>query len=220
MMMVRLGLADAFLSGLGYEYIAVLRPALQLIGTRPGVRSVAGVFIVVVRERLYLIADGLVNIHPDVETLAETAVLTADFACQLDLEPHIAMLSFSNFGSVRHPDAETVRRATEIVRARRPDLCVDGEVQVDVALSRERMEERYPFSRVRDANVLIFPNLDASNAAFKLLQHFGEAEVIGPLVLGMAHSVHPLQPAADVTGIVRMAALAVVDAQWLSASHR
>jgi malate dehydrogenase (oxaloacetate-decarboxylating)(NADP+) len=219
MMMVRLGLADAFLSGLGYEYIAVLRPALQLIGTRPGVRSVAGVFIVVVRERLYLIADGLVNIHPDAETMAETAVLTADFACQLDLEPRIAMLSFSNFGSVRHPDAEMVRRATEIVRARRPDLCVDGEVQVDIALSRERMDERYPFSRIRDANVLIFPNLDASNAAFKLLQHFGEAEVIGPLMLGMGHSVHALQPASDVTGIVRMAALAVVDAQWLSASH-
>jgi malate dehydrogenase (oxaloacetate-decarboxylating)(NADP+) len=216
MMMVRLGLADAFLSGLTYEYPAVLRPALQLIGTRPGVRSVAGVFIIVARERLYLIADGLVNIDPDAETMAEAAILTADFARQLDVEPRIAMLSFSNFGSVRHPDAEKVRRATGIVSERRPDLCVDGEVQVDVALSGEIMAERYPFSRLRDANVLIFPNLDASNAAFKVLAHFGEAEVIGPLVLGMARSVHPMQPASDVTDVVRMAALAVVDAQWLS----
>jgi malate dehydrogenase (oxaloacetate-decarboxylating)(NADP+) len=220
MMMVRLGLADAFLSGLTYDYPTVLRPALQLIGTRPGVRSVAGVFIVVVRERLYLIADALVTINPDAATMAEAATLTAGFARQLDLEPRIAMLSFSNFGSVQHPDAAKVRQAMEIVRAQRPDLCVDGEVQVDVALSDALMEERYPFSRIRDANVLIFPNLDASNAAFKLLQHFGEAEVIGPLVLGMSRSVHPLQPAAGVAGIVRMAALAVVDAQWLSETTR
>jgi malate dehydrogenase (oxaloacetate-decarboxylating)(NADP+) len=174
---------------------------------------VAGVFIVISQERAHFFADGLVNIDPGPQELAEIAILTADFAQELDIEPHIAMLSFSNFGAVRHPEAEKMRKAVQIVRERRPDLCIDGEMQADTALSAEIASERYPFSRVRDANVLIFANLDAATSAFKLLSRLGDADVIGPVLVGMNRSVHPLHPGAEVRDIIRMTALAAVEAQ-------
>ena len=213
MMMVELGDADALLSGLTYDYPAIIRPALQLIGTRPGVRIAAGVYLVIARERAYFFADALVNIEPGSEELADIAILTADFALGLDIEPHIGMISFSNFGSVQHPAAEKVRKAVQLVQERRPDLNVDGEMQADTALSAQIVEERYPFSKVRNANVLIFPNLDAATSCYKVLGRMGEAEIIGPVLLGTNRSVHALQPASEVRDIQRMTTLAVVEAQ-------
>ena len=169
--------------------------------------------MVIARDRAYFLADGLVNIDPGPQELADIAILTADFAQGLDIEPHIALLSFSNFGTVRHPQTDKVRRAVQIVHERRPDLNVDGEMQADTAISRAIADERYPFSAVRDANVLIFPNLDAANTSHKLLSALGHVDVIGPALLGLNRSVHPLQPTSGVTDILRMTALAVVQAQ-------
>jgi len=213
MMMVQQGDGDAFLSGMTYEYPEVIRPALQIFRTRPGVRKAAGAYVVLVRDDAFVFSDATVNIEPTTEDLAEIAVLAADFAAKLNLTPRVAMLSFSNFGSVRHPLADKVRCAAELVRARRPDLVVDGEMQADVALVPELIEERFPFSRVKQANVLIFPDLEAANVAYKLLRRLGGAQTIGPILLGVGAPVHVLQAGDDVDEVVSIAAVAVTDAQ-------
>jgi malate dehydrogenase (oxaloacetate-decarboxylating)(NADP+) len=212
MMMVKTGDADTFLSGLTYEYPQVIRPALQIFHTRAGFRQVSGVYIVIVHDKVYLFTDATVNIDPTAEHLAEIASLAADFAKQLDLSPRVAMLSFSNFGSVPHPMSEKVRKATELIKAKRPDLIVDGEVQADVAVNSAMMEERFPFSAVREANVLVFPDLQSANIAYKLLHHLGNVQVIGPVLLGMGAPVHVLQAGDDVNEIESIAAVAVMDA--------
>jgi malate dehydrogenase (oxaloacetate-decarboxylating)(NADP+) len=212
-MMVQMGDADAFVSGLTHNYPEIIRPALQIVATAQGVRKVAGLYIMIVRDRVHFFSDATVNIDPSAEDLAEIASLAADAACRFDVQPRIAMLSFSNFGSTRHPFAEKARRAVEILRERRPDLVVDGEMMADTAVVPEIIDELYPFSQVRDANVLIFPNLEAANVAYKLLQRLGGAETIGPVLLGMGKPVHVLQRGDEVRNIVNMAALAVVDAQ-------
>ncbi len=212
-MMVEMGDADAFISGLTYDYPSVIRPALQIVHTKPGVHRAAGLYIMIVRDKVYFFTDATVNIEPTSEDLAEIAILAADLAREFDIEPRIAMLSFSNFGSTKHPLAEKVKKAVELVRARRPDLAVDGEMQADTAVVPEIIEQRYPFSRVKDANVLVFPDLEAANVAYKLLARLGGAEAIGPVLLGMGKPVHVLQTGDEVKDIVRIAALAVVDAQ-------
>ncbi len=211
-MMVKMGDADAALSGLVHHYPDVIRPALQIHHTAPGTRLVAGVYIMIVNDRPYLFTDATVNIEPSSEDLADIACLAANFARRLGLEPRVAMLSFSNFGSTRHPLAEKVRRAVELVRQRCPDLAVDGEMQADTAVVPEIIDERFPFSQVRDANVLVFPSLDAANVAYKLLARLGGAETIGPILLGMGAPVHVLQAGDDVRDIVDIAAIAVMDA--------
>ena len=213
MMMVHQGEADAFLSGLTYEYPEVIRPALQIFHTQPGVRKAAGAYVMLVRDKVYIFSDATVNIEPDAEDLAEIALLAAGLATRLSLTPRVAMLSFSNFGSVRHPLAEKVRRAVELVRARRPDLVIDGEMQADVAVTPELIENRFSFSRVKGANVLIFPDLEAANVAYKLLRRLGGARTIGPILLGVGAPVHVLQAGDDVDEIVSIAAVAVTDAQ-------
>jgi malate dehydrogenase (oxaloacetate-decarboxylating)(NADP+) len=212
-MMVRMGDADAFVSGLTFTYADVIRPALQIFHTRPGARRTAGLYLMIVEERLYIFTDATVNIEPSAEDLAEIACLAADFARELEIEPRVAMLSFSNFGSTNHPLAEKVRRAVEIVRAMRPDLAIDGEMQADTAVVPEIIEERYPFSRVKDANVLVFPSLESANVAYKLLARLGKAQAIGPILLGLGAPVHVLQTGDDVADIVHVAAVAVMDAQ-------
>ncbi len=214
-MMVYMGDADAYISGLTYHYPDVLRPALQIIKTRPGVSKVAGLYMMVLKDRVLFFTDATVNIEPTAEDLAEIAILAAELAKKFDIEPRIAMLSFSNFGSVRHPLAEKVRRAVEIVRQRRPDLKVDGEMQADTAVVPEIVEQNYPFSRVKDANVLVFPDLEAANVAYKLLARLGGAEAIGPILMGMGKAVHVLQMGDEVKDIVNITAIAVVDAQEL-----
>ena len=193
LMMVRTGMAEAFISGLTQEYPAIMRPALQIFGTTPGARVASGVYLMIVEDRSYFFTDTTVNINPDAETLADIAILGADFAKTLDIEPRVAMLSFSNFGSTPHPLSHKVRDAVELVRARRPDLAVDGEMQADSAVVDAIVNERYPFSEVRDANVLVFPDLGAANIAYKLLDRLGAVEAIGPVLLGMGAPVHVLQ---------------------------
>ena len=213
LMMVKQGDADAFVSGLTYEYPQVIRPALQVFHTRPGVGRAAGAYVVIIKDKTYVFSDATVNIDPTAEDLAEIAILAAEFAGRLGLTPRVAMLSFSNFGSVQHPLSAKMRRATELVRARRPDLTVDGEMQADVALVPELIESRFPFSQVKGANVLIFPDLQAANVAYKLLQRLGGAETIGPILLGVNASVHVLQAGDDVDEVVSIAAVAAMDAQ-------
>ncbi len=211
-MMVKMGDADAFISGLTYEYPDVIRPALRIHHTAPGVARAAGVYIMIVEDRVYLFTDATVNIDPTAEDLAEIACLSADFARQLEIEPRVAFLSFSNFGSTPHPLSEKVRKAVELTKARRPDLMVDGEMQADTAVVPEIIEERYPFSAVKDANVLVFPSLESANIAYKLLARLGKAKAIGPILLGLGAPVHVLQTGDDVNAIVQIASVAVMDA--------
>jgi malate dehydrogenase (oxaloacetate-decarboxylating)(NADP+) len=213
LMMVKQGDADAFVSGLTHDYPAVIRPALQIHHTSPDVHRAAGVYIMIVNEKVYLFTDATVNIEPNAEDLSEIACMAADFAAQLGLNPRVAMLSFSNFGSTPHPLSDKVRRAVELVKSKRPDLAVDGEMQADTAVVAGIIEDRYPFSSVKDANVLVFPSLESANIAYKLLHRLGNAQMIGPVLLGIGAPVHVLQTGDDVRNIVNIAAMAVMDAE-------
>ncbi|MCY4145334.1 MAG: NADP-dependent malic enzyme [Chloroflexi bacterium] len=211
-LMVKNADADAMVSGLTYEYPDVIRPALQVFGTRAGATRAAGVYLMVIAGRSYLFTDATVNIDPDAETLSEIAILANDFAATLGFAPRVAMLSFSNFGATPHPHSDKVRQAVQLVRDKRDDIQVDGEMQADTAVVSDIIEQRYPFSRVRDANVLVFPNLDAANSSYKLLSRLTNAEAIGPILLGMGAPVHVLQAGDDVEEIVAIAAVAAMDA--------
>jgi malate dehydrogenase (oxaloacetate-decarboxylating)(NADP+) len=210
-LMVKMGDADAFVSGLTYDYPDVIRPSLQIHHTAKGASRAAGVYIMIVEDQVYLFTDATVNIEPTAEDLAEIASLAADFAKQLELDPRVAFLSFSNFGSTPHPLSDKVQRAVELTKARRPDLKVDGEMQADTAVVADIIEHRYPFSAVKDANVLVFPSLESANIAYKLLARLGKAKAIGPILLGMGAPVHVLQTGDDVNAIVQIASVAVMD---------
>jgi malate dehydrogenase (oxaloacetate-decarboxylating)(NADP+) len=212
LLMVKMGDADAFVSGLTYDYPEVIRPALQIHHTAKGMARAAGVYIMIVDDRVYLFTDATVNIEPTAEDLADIASLAADFARRLEIDPRVAFLSFSNFGSTPHPLSDKVRRAVDLIKSRRPELIVDGEMQADTAVESLIMEERYPFSKVKDANVLVFPSLESANIAYKLLAHLGKAKAIGPILLGMGAPVHVLQTGDDVNAIVQIASVAVMDA--------
>ncbi len=211
-MMVECGDADAFLAGLAYNYPDVLRPALQCVGAQQG-RWVSGVYMMLAQDRKIFFTDATVLIDPTAEQLAAIALNAADLAERFGLTPRIAMLSFSNFGSTPHPQQEKVQRATELVRQQRPDLEIDGEMQADVAVSPELMQRHYPFSRVQNANVLVFPDLSAANAAYKLLRELGGAEAIGPILVGMQKPIQVLATGAEVRDIFNMTTLAVIEAQ-------
>jgi malate dehydrogenase (oxaloacetate-decarboxylating)(NADP+) len=218
-MMVKMGDADAFVSGLTADYPDVIRPALQIHHTAGGAARAAGVYIMVVEDRVYLFTDATVNIEPTAEDLAEIACLAANFARRLELEPRVAFLSFSNFGSTPHPLSNKVRKAVELVRQRCPDFPFDGEMQADTAVVSEIVEERYPFSAVKDANVLVFPSLESANIAYKLVARLGKAKAIGPILLGMGAPVHVLQTGDEVNNIVQIAAVAVMDAMGRESSR-
>ncbi len=211
-LMVKIGDADAFVSGLTYDYPEVIRPSLQIHHTAKGAARAAGVYIMIVEDRVYLFTDATVNIEPTAEDLSEIACLAADFAKRLEINPRVAFLSFSNFGSTPHPLSNKVRRAVELTKSRRPDLPVDGEMQADTAVVEEIIDNRYPFSAVKDANVLVFPSLESANIAYKLLARLGKAKPIGPILLGMGAPVHVLQTGDDVNAIVQIASVAVMDA--------
>jgi malate dehydrogenase (oxaloacetate-decarboxylating)(NADP+) len=210
-LMVKMGDADAFISGLTYDYPEVIRPSLQIHHTATGATRAAGVYIMIVEDRVYLFTDATVNIEPTAEDLAEIACLAADFAKRLEIDPRVAFLSFSNFGSTPHPLSDKVQRAVELTKLRRPDLQVDGEMQADTAVVAEIVEDRYPFSTVKDANVLVFPSLESANIAYKLLARLGKAKAIGPILLGMGAPIHVLQTGDDVNAIVQIASVAVMD---------
>ena len=213
LLMLRAGRVDALVAGEEIDYPDAIRPALEVIGSEPGRRHVSGIYMMIFRQQTFFFADTTVNIDPDPETLAEIATATAGFVTRLGIEPRIAMLSFSNFGSVKHPAATKVQQAVALLHERAPELQVDGEMQADTAVVERILTRVYPFSRLRGpANVLIFPDLDAANIAYKLLARLGQAQAIGPILVGMDRPVHVLQRLSEVPDIVNMAVIAAVDA--------
>ena len=216
-MMVRHGDADGLVSGVTRHYSDSIRPVLQIIKARDGVRRVVGVFLLTFRNRSFFLADTTVNVEPDAEGLAETAILAAEAAARFGITPRVAMLSFSNFGSVDHRLVKLVQEATRLLRVRAPGLIVDGEMQADTAVTPSVAATHFPFSEIKgDANVLVFPDLTSGNIAYKLLHRLGGAEVVGPILVGARKPVHILHQASEVRDIVNLTAIAVADAQELS----
>ena len=207
-MMVTEGHADGMVCGLGASFPDTLRPVLQAVGVAPDRQRVAGVHLMIVRNDIFFLTDTTLTLDPTPEQLAENACATADFAAGFDLEPRIAMLSFSNFGSVRNERSEKVRRATELVRTWRPDLMVEGEIHADVALMPEMRANLYPFAQLTGrANVLVFPSLEAGNIAQKVMQCAGAQATVGPVLLGLNYPVNIVAPYASVADVVMTAAL-------------
>ena len=213
-LMVALGDADALVGGITQHYPDTIRPGLEVIQVREGLRKVSGLYLMITQRGIYFFADATVNIEPSAEDLAEIAISAAETAERFNVKPRVAMLSFSNFGSTPHPLADKVRRAVELVKERAPHLMIDGEMQAETAVTPEIIEHTYPFSSLKGgANVLVFPNLEAGNVAYMLLKRLGGAEAIGPILMGLSKPVHVLQRGAEVNDIVNVAAIAVVDAQ-------
>lgn len=219
--MVERGRADAFVSGQTKEYPKIIRPALHIIGTAPGVRRVAGMYIVNSPRGAYFFADTTVNLDPSASDLVDIIGLTARMVRFFDIEPRVAVLSYSNFGSTRSPEAEKCAEAVRLAKEAYPELTIDGELQGNIAVNQALLRENYPFSDLAgdSANTLIFPNLAAGNIAYKLLHEIGGAEIIGPVLMGMARPVQVLQLGSSAREIVNMAALAVVEAQKPAGPH-
>jgi malate dehydrogenase (oxaloacetate-decarboxylating)(NADP+) len=214
-MMVETGQADALISGQTRKYADILRPALYIIGTQEEVTHVAGMYIMVTKRGPVFFADTTINVNPTAEELVEITLLTAKAVQQFNMKPRIAMVSFSNFGSSKDPQAKKVMQAVKMLHDKFPGLIVDGEMQANFAFNTQLVADNFPFSELgkEGANTLIFPNLDSGNIAYKLLQEMGAAEAIGPILLGMKKPVHILQLGSSVREIVNMVTIAVVDAQ-------
>ena len=213
-MMVDQGLADAFISGINRNYPNTVRPALQIIGTEEGVEKVAGMFILNTKKGSLFLADTTVNIDPTAEELANIAELTAKAVRRFNITPKIALLSYSNYGSSQSANVSKIMEARNIIKKNNPSLIVDGEIQADFALNKEKREQNFPFTDLKEnANTLIFPNLESGNIAYKLMQEFDDVEAIGPILIGMKKPVHILQLGCSVREIVNMVTIAVIDAQ-------
>jgi len=220
MMMVHTGDADGLVSGLTQHYPETMRPALQIIKPRPGTQTVAGLYMLIFKNDVRFITDATVNFEPTAEQLADIAILAAEKVRSVDIEPRIAMLSFSNFGSTQHPSAQKMARAAELVKRRAPELMVDGEMMADTAVVPEILETLYPFSALRGgANLLVCPDLQSANIAVKLLAKLGNADCIGPIILGIRKPVYLLIPGNEVADIVNVTAMAVRDAQESGDDH-
>ncbi len=214
-MMVQQGEADAFISGLTKDYPKTVIPALQVIGTKPEVNKVAGMYVISNKKRTFFFADTTVNVNPSAEDLVDIIGQTADAVRFFNVEPRIAVLSYSNFGSSQGEVPSKAARAAKLAKSKFPDLVIDGDIQANIALNTEIQQTNYPFSELAEkgANTLIFPDLDSGNIAYKLLMEIGGAEAIGPILLGMNKPVHVLQLGSSVREIVNMVAIAVVEAQ-------
>ena len=213
-MMVDQGMADALISGISRNYPSTVRPALQIIGTEEGVDRVAGMFILNTKKGTLFLADTTININPNAEELANIASLTAKTVRRFNVVPKIALLSYSNFGSSQNSSVSKITEALQILKDSEPKLIVDGEIQADFALNKEKREQNFPFSSLNEnANTLIFPNLESGNIAYKMMQEFDDVEAIGPILLGMKKPVHILQLGCSVREIVNMVTIAVIDAQ-------
>lgn len=212
-MMVQMDDADALIGGLTYHYPQTIRPALQCIGVKEGYNIVSGMYIVIIKRKIFFFADTTVNVDPDENQLAEIAIAAAETVKKFDIVPKIAMLSFSNFGSAHYPQSIKVANSVRIVKEKRPDLIIEGEMQADTAVVPDRLEKEFPFSALKgSANVLIFPNLEAGNITYKLFQRLTDATVIGPILMGMKKPVHVIQRGDTVSDILNMTAIAVVEA--------
>ena len=214
-MMLDTGDGDALISGLTKNYPLTIRPALQIIGTEADTSKVAGMYLMLTKQGPIFLADTTVNIDPNVDELVEITKLVAKSVSKFNISPRIAMLSYSNFGNSETPNPMKVRKAVEILHQQHPELIVDGEMQANFALNPALLKDNFPFSTLNGAaaNTLIFPNLDAGNAAYKILQEIGGAEAVGPILIGMKKPVHILQLGSSVREIVNMVTIAVVDAQ-------
>jgi malate dehydrogenase (oxaloacetate-decarboxylating)(NADP+) len=217
-MMVETGEADAMLSGLTRNYAEGIRPAVQIIGTEEGVKKIAGMYLLLTKKGPLFLADTTVNIKPTAEEIADITLMVAKEVRNFNIEPRIAMLSYSNFGSSDTEEAKMMAEATKIVKQRNPSLIVDGEMQGLLAFNKDILKENYPFSDLVDVdvNVLIFPNLTAGNVAYHLLKEIGGVDIIGPILLGLKKPVNVLQLGSGVRNIINMATVAVVDAQLKS----
>ncbi len=219
-MMVETGVADCMISGLSRNYPDTIRPALQIIGTDPSVKKIAGMYLLFTKRGPLFLADTTVNFNPTAEELAEITLMVAKEVRQFNLVPKIAMLSYSNFGSSDSEEAKLVQKAHRIVKEKEPNLICDGEMQGILAFNKEILKENYPFSELikGEVNTLIFPNLSAGNIAYNLLQEVGGADSIGPILLGLNKPVHVLQLGSSIRSIFNMVVIAVVDAQAKSKS--
>ncbi len=214
-MMVQTGMADAFLSGTSSKYAYTIKPAIECVGVRPVLGHIAGMYILMTKKGPFFFADTTVNKEPDVQALVDTTLLAAEQIRKFNVEPKIALVSYSNFGTQREGSPVKVAAAVKILHEKYPDLIVDGEMQANFALNKEIRMKKFPFSKLagHDVNTLIFPNLDSGNIAYKMMQEIGGAEVIGPIVMGMNKPVHILQMESTVREIIYMTSIAVVDAQ-------
>jgi malate dehydrogenase (oxaloacetate-decarboxylating)(NADP+) len=211
-LMVELGHADGLINGLTRRHPDALRPMLHVIDRREGVRTICSMFIVLTKSDVYFFADTAINIDPSAEDLAEIALSTARAARYFNVDPRVAMLSFSNFGTVRHERIERIHQAIAIARDKEPDLVIDGEMQADTAVTPALLKE-FPFNTLRTpANVLIFPDLASGNIAYKLLRRLGGAQLIGPITLGFEKPVNVLHFSCDVNDVVSAAAVAAIAA--------
>ncbi len=214
-MLVETGQADAFLAGYARNYPDTIRPALQVIGRKPDSSIVSGMYIVITKEGQYFLSDTTVNVDPTAEELVDITLQTAEAVKRFNITPVVAMLSFSNFGSVNAREPAKVKKAVEILHREHPELRVDGEIQANVALDQELMSQSFPFSKLigNEVNTLIFPNLSSANISYKLLQKLGGFEIVGPVLNGMNKPVHVLQMGSSVNELVNMIMVAVMDAQ-------
>ncbi len=220
-MMVDSGEADGLVAGLTLTYPETIRPALQILGLAPGVKVATSMYMMLFRDEVKFFADPTINIDPTAETLADTAIQVADAVKAMGIEPRVAMVSFSNFGSVSHPAVSKAADAVELVRQQRPDIEIDGEMQADYALEKSRLDDMFPFSRLSDAaNILIFPSLTAANASYRVLDSLSSAQAVGPILLGLGKPVALLQNESTCEDIVTMTAHTVLTAQRYEEAHR
>lgn len=213
--MVEFGEADAMISGLTKNYATTIKPALQVIGTEEGVNRVAGMYMMMTKKGPVFFGDTTVNVDPTAEELVDLTLLLERAVSKFNINPRIALLSYSNFGSNEGIIPEKVRKAVKILHDKYPNIVVDGEMQGNFAINKELLKDNFPFSRLvgEPANTLIFPNLESGNIAYKLLQELGEAEAVGPILLGLKKPVHIVQLGSSVREIVNMVTIAVLDVQ-------
>jgi malate dehydrogenase (oxaloacetate-decarboxylating)(NADP+) len=213
--MVQFGEADALISGLTKDYVTTIKPALQIIGTGDGVSRVAGMYMMITKKGPVFFGDTTVNVNPSTQDLVDITVLIERSVRKFNIDPRVAILSYSNFGSNQGPIPEKTMEAVRILHERYPDMIIDGDMQANFALNADLLADNFPFSTLKGkpANTLIFPNLESGNIAYKLLQEIGGAEAVGPILLGLKKPVHVLQLGSSVREIVNMITIAVVDAQ-------
>jgi malate dehydrogenase (oxaloacetate-decarboxylating)(NADP+) len=213
--MVEFGEADAMISGLTKNYVSTIKPALQVIGTEEGVNRVAGMYMMMTEKGPVFFGDTTVNVDPTVEELVDLTLLLEKSVRKFNIQPRIALLSYSNFGSNEGIIPEKVRKAVNILHEKHPNIIVDGDMQANFAMNNGLLKDNFPFSRLADepANTLVFPNLESGNIAYKLLQELGGAEAVGPILLGLKKPVHIVQLGSSVREIVNMITIAVLDVQ-------
>lgn len=215
-MLVKNGYADAFVSGITRSYAEVLRPALRVMGVEQGVNKVAGMYVILAKDKPYFFADTTVNVNPTAEEIADIAHLTYQTVKKFGIKPNLALLSYSNFGSTDGADAAKMRQARDVIVKKYPEITVDGDIQANFAVNQDLLKEIFPFSSLvgQSANTFIFPNLSAGNISYKLLHELAGIETVGPVLMGMKHSMHVLTHGCTVNEIINMVTIAVMDARF------